>query len=115
MREQTNCRIMISDSIPQVHERVLTVIGTVEMVGRAYTLIAEQIERVCTIPIISVVRIFHLVSVSSLLILVRCSFVFQEAKQHDPNANRIFINLLVPNQQTGAIIGKGNTQKFSIE
>lgn len=46
MREQTGCRIIISESIPHVHERVLTVIGTVEMVGRAYALIAQHMEQV---------------------------------------------------------------------
>lgn len=46
MREQTGCRIIISESIPHVHERVLTVIGTVEMVGRAFTLIAQHMEQV---------------------------------------------------------------------
>ena len=46
MREQTGCRIIISESIPHVHERVLTVIGSLEAVSKVYKLIAEHIEQV---------------------------------------------------------------------
>jgi poly(rC)-binding protein 2/3/4 len=46
MREETGCKIMISDAIPQVHERILTAIGPADMVAKAYCLIAGQLEKV---------------------------------------------------------------------
>eukprot|EP00123_Amoebidium_parasiticum_P005930 comp17000_c1_seq1/m.15671 comp17000_c1_seq1/g.15671 ORF comp17000_c1_seq1/g.15671 comp17000_c1_seq1/m.15671 type:complete len:331 (-) comp17000_c1_seq1:40-1032(-) len=74
-REESGTRILISEAQPHIQERVMTVMGSVQGVGKAYSLIAKKLE--------------------------------EDAVAAGGPVPKIFMNLLAPYSQTGAIIGKG--------